>query len=167
MPVITPHERTNRMSEQTWTKEPWEAMYHGNPSRMIPITDENTVPIAYAGVKNRPNDANAARIVACVNYCAGIPTDVLTNYSPPAPVSDVVEAAREACDVVEAAREACDVVEAAREALIALNYARRFGSQGDIDFDENAGKSVSAYIDRAIDHLTAALSRHDAGGGQG
>jgi hypothetical protein len=136
------------MSEQTWTKEPWNVGFIEDvPGEKYWVIGGDSLLFARLPSNHPVMLANAERIVACVNYCAGIPTDVLTNYSPPAPVPDVVEAAR--------------------EALIALNYARRFGSQGDIDFDENAGKSVSAYIDRAIDHLTAALSRHDAGGGQG
>jgi hypothetical protein len=134
------------MSEHT--KEPWNVGFIEDvPGEKYWVIGGDSLLFARLPSNHPVMLANAERIVACVNYCAGIPTDVLTNYSPPAPVPDVVEAAR--------------------EALIALNYARRFGSQGDIDFDENAGKSVSAYIDRAIDHLTAALSRHDAGGGQG
>lgn len=58
----------------TWTKEPWIVEYMGS--------DESDV-VGASGVSIicGMSDANARRIVACVNACAGIPTDALDGGS--------------------------------------------------------------------------------------
>lgn len=61
------------MSEMNHTAEPWKAVK--GVDRRWRIHSEK---VLYIVKVNEPGEADAIRIVACVNACAGIPTAVLT-----------------------------------------------------------------------------------------
>ena len=59
-----------------WTKEPWEVRinpteFRGRPQ--IVMAETGGFISTINGQYLEPNEANARRIVACVNACAGIP----------------------------------------------------------------------------------------------
>jgi hypothetical protein len=99
----TPTTETDEMSEHT--KEPWEVCDlapSGNPYWRGDGTEISSAMGRIADcLLNTFRDidecrANAARIVACVNACAGIPTDQLSQLSPP----DTLAAAEEAVELL-------------------------------------------------------------------
>jgi len=57
------------MDKQDWAPEPWT-----NGNRHVTNADEN-----YVGYLQDFSDSEQTRIIACVNACAGVPTEVL-NY---------------------------------------------------------------------------------------
>jgi hypothetical protein len=70
------------MSEHT--KEPWNVGFIEDvPGEKYWVIGGDSLLFARLPSNHPVMLANAERIVACVNYCAGIPTDVLTTYSPP------------------------------------------------------------------------------------
>jgi hypothetical protein len=96
------------MSDQTWTKEPWWRRVSADGEMFIVAAGpKGDVEIATVHMDaeyddNLPVVENAARLTACVNYCAGIPTDVLTTPSPPE------DGLREAVDLKALAAEIAD-----------------------------------------------------------
>lgn len=75
-----------RQTDQSHTPEPWQASYEGNDEWVVISDGKKWKSVAEtranregAGeVSAEEAKANARRIVACVNACAGIPTDQLT-----------------------------------------------------------------------------------------
>lgn len=63
------------MSDKQHTPEPWKHVGQGD------IIGANNDDTCAAYLRADIGDANARRIVACVNACAGIPTDVLEDKS--------------------------------------------------------------------------------------
>lgn len=76
------------------TPEPWRASDYatsgGSSGACIMVGDDTVLDLPYCEAwSSEVQDANARRIVACVNACAGIPTDKLEQLTP-ANVSDAL-----------------------------------------------------------------------------
>lgn len=89
------------------TKEPWKIRSSPMDSRLyiyaedrrgeIPIaqTSSNTSPVTMDMRRSGETEANARRIVACVNTCAGIPTDALERKGLPLYMHDTLTEQRD------------------------------------------------------------------------
>lgn len=58
--------------EQDWAKEPWRVSLSGTG-----IVDKQNVWVAGRDTSNAMCEEDAERAVACVNACAGVPTEIL------------------------------------------------------------------------------------------
>jgi hypothetical protein len=63
------------------TKEPWMAWRDGSDRNLVGPSTNYTVAQCFHTPEVDSCEANARRIVACVNACAGMPTDVLEDKS--------------------------------------------------------------------------------------
>lgn len=103
------------MSENKHTPEPWSAgviKYKGEwHFTAVPVGNEGkiTALCGLAGANGEDESiANARRIVACVNACAGIPTYQLTAENDnPTNLGEVIDAIRDQRDELLAALERC------------------------------------------------------------
>lgn len=66
----------NKSHQEKWSPGPWQVVQITNPADIFLIQDGNAIDVCKFNPFNR-DKFNAARIVACVNYLSGIPSDKL------------------------------------------------------------------------------------------
>lgn len=121
------------------TPEPWA---HRNGRIYQADRDVLTIANIARASDGDYSEANARRIVACVNACAGVPTELLEEY--PAPFSEM--------------RAQRDQLLAALERMVAIHdepsgFAGKYGKALDAAIDAQAVK-----IDAALESARAAIA---------
>jgi hypothetical protein len=138
------------MSEHT--KEPWNVGFIEDvPGEKYWVIGGDSLLFARLPSNHPVMLANAERIVACVNYCAGIPTDVLTTYSPPE--DGLRAAARECLEVVDEAYDATGYVKVARTSVQRMRLEAALWQDGREPRRERPdGRDFYRLLDAAMRH---------------
>jgi hypothetical protein len=110
------------------TKEPWVELPGGRHDPEVIITTQDRIDqsrgeicgmdIEFTGKHGEEQKANARRIVACVNACAGIPTDVLEH---------AMEFGAAGIQTIESVKKQRDELLAALSALIDMDVSYQRG----------------------------------------